>query len=173
MAVSALETVVYLLLAVVLWKIPSFFLFRKTTPYPLPPGPPGEPLLGHLRVVPSNKPEIAYAKWSKDYDSDVLYFNILGQPVVVLNSVKAAVDLLDKRGSNYCDRPRFVLFEVMGWGMTLTFLRWGPRFQMHRKLIQGSFTKPNCLQYQELQEHETHQLIGGIMKNADDWERQM
>lgn len=45
-------------------------------------------------------------------DSDVLYFNILGQPVVVLNSVQAAVDLLDKRGSNYCDRPRFVLFEV-------------------------------------------------------------
>jgi len=173
MALSALETVVYLLLAVVLWKIPSIILFRKTTPYPLPPGPPGEPLLGHLRVVPSNKPEIAYAKWSKEYDSDVLYFNILGQPVVVLNSVKAAVDLLDKRGSNYCDRPRFVLFEVMGWGMTLTFLRWGPRFQMHRKLIQGSFTKPNCLQYQDLQEHETHQLIGGIMKNPDDWERQM
>jgi hypothetical protein len=61
----------------------------------------------------------------------------------------------------------------MGWGMTLTFLRWGPRFQMHRKLIQGSFTKPNCVQYQDLQESETHQLVSGIMKNPDDWERQM
>lgn len=44
--------------------------------------------------------------------SDVLYFNILGRPVVVLNSVEAAADLLNKRGSNYQDRPRFVLFEV-------------------------------------------------------------
>lgn len=129
MALSGLETVVAVLLAVVLWKIPSSFLFPKKTPYPLPPGPKGEPILGHLRVVPSDKPENAYAKWSKEYskslflnresvnliicsDSDVLYFNILGQPVVVLNSVQAAVDLLDKRGSNYCDRPRFVLFEV-------------------------------------------------------------
>ncbi len=44
-------------------------------------------------------------------DSDVLYFNNLGQSIVVLNSVQAATDLLDKRGGNYCDRPRFVLFE--------------------------------------------------------------
>lgn len=57
--------------------------------------------------------------------------------------------------------------------MTLTFLRWGPRFQMHRKLIQGSFTKPNCVQYQDLQESETHVLVDGIMKNPNDWERQM
>ncbi|PVH80134.1 cytochrome P450 [Cadophora sp. DSE1049] len=173
MALSGLETVVAVLVAIILWKIPSSILFPKKTPHPLPPGPKGEPILGHLRVVPSDKPENAYAKWSKEYNSDVLYFNILGQPVVVLNSVQAAVDLLDKRGSNYCDRPRFVLFEVMGWGMTLTFLRWGPRFQMHRKLIQGSFTKPNCVQYQELQESETHVLVDGIMKNPNDWERQM
>jgi cytochrome P450 len=170
MTLSALETLVFLLFAVILWKIPSTLLFAKATPYPLPPGPPGEPVLGHLRVVPSEKPEVAYANWSKEYGSDVLYFNILGQPIVVLNSVRAAVDLLDKRGSNYCDRPRFVLFEVMGWGLTLTFLRWGPRFQMHRKVIQGSFTKPKCVQYQDLQERETHQLIGGIMKSPGDWE---
>lgn len=48
-------------------------------------------------------------------ESDVLYFNILGRPVVVLNSLKAAVELLDKRGSNYQDRPRFVLFEVYAY----------------------------------------------------------
>jgi hypothetical protein len=45
-------------------------------------------------------------------DSDVLYFNILGRSVIVLNSVQACHDLLDKRGQLYSDRPRFVLFEV-------------------------------------------------------------
>lgn len=45
-------------------------------------------------------------------ESDVLSFNILGQPVIVLNSVKAASELLEKRGANYSDRPRFVLFEM-------------------------------------------------------------
>jgi len=32
--------------------------------------------------------------------------------MICLNSVEAANHLLDKRGSNYSDRPRFTLFEV-------------------------------------------------------------
>jgi hypothetical protein len=44
-------------------------------------------------------------------DSDVLYFQTLGSKWIVLNSLKAAVELLEKRGSNYADRPRFVMFE--------------------------------------------------------------
>jgi len=50
---------------------------------------------------------------STSLESDVLYFKQLNTPVVVLNTVRAADELLSKRGANYCDRPRFVLFEVM------------------------------------------------------------
>lgn len=32
--------------------------------------------------------------------------------MVILNSLQAANDLLDKRGANYSDRPRFPLFEM-------------------------------------------------------------
>ena len=46
-------------------------------------------------------------------DTDVLYFRQLRTPVIVLNTVKAAEELLSKRGANYSDRPRFVLFEVL------------------------------------------------------------
>jgi len=45
-------------------------------------------------------------------DSDILYLNVLGRPIIVINSTKVAHELLDKRGANYADRPRFVLFEV-------------------------------------------------------------
>lgn len=41
----------------------------------------------------------------------MLYFQTLGSKWIVLNSLKAAVELLEKRGSNYADRPRFVMFE--------------------------------------------------------------
>ncbi|KAK4550708.1 hypothetical protein LTR36_000287 [Oleoguttula mirabilis] len=142
----------------------------KTSTLPLPPGPPGEPVLGHLRVVPTDQPEYAYARWSREYQSDVIYVNMLGQPVIVLNSVKAAVDLLDKRGSNYCDRPRFVLFEVMGWKATLTFLRWGPHFKLHRRVLQRAFTPSSCLSYRVLQEKEAHALLRGIVAKPADWE---
>lgn len=42
----------------------------------------------------------------------MIYVKSLRQPIVVLNTVKAARELLDRRGANYCDRPRFTLFEV-------------------------------------------------------------
>jgi len=43
------------------------YLRKPRSALPLPPGPPGEFLLGHLRVVPSHKPELAYEKWGKEY----------------------------------------------------------------------------------------------------------
>ena len=86
----------------------------------LPPGPAGTPLLGTLRLpaVPSWE---SYRAWAKEYGtrisleferftdyfelgSDVIYFNALGNHIVILNSMQAANDLLDKRSSIYSDR---------------------------------------------------------------------
>lgn len=137
---------------------------------PLPPGPPGEPVIGHLRLVPTDNPENTYMQWSKKYGSDILSVNILGQPVIILNSVRAAVDLLDKRGANYSDRPRFVLFEIMGWGKTLTFLRWGPDFRMHRKVLQKSFQNSSIVQFRPRQERETLIMLKGLLDSPSQWE---
>lgn len=41
-----------------------------------------------------------------------------GGPMIVLNTLKATKDLLDKRGSIYSDRPRMVLhmeMYVLAW----------------------------------------------------------
>lgn len=54
-------------------------------------------------------------------ESDIIHVNLLGQPVIVLNSVESAVDLLEKRGANYSGRPSFAVMErylkVYGFGM--------------------------------------------------------
>jgi hypothetical protein len=42
----------------------------------------------------------------------VIYLETLGSKWIVLNSLKACTDLLEKRGTKYSDRPRFVLNEV-------------------------------------------------------------
>jgi hypothetical protein len=44
-------------------------------------------------------------------DSDVIYVNFMGQPVVVLNTAQVAIDLLDKRSNIYSNRPDFHFFE--------------------------------------------------------------
>ncbi|KAJ5902168.1 cytochrome P450 [Penicillium taxi] len=160
------------LIGLVLLVIAIGVYFKKASKrgLPLPPGPPGNPFLGHLRVIPQDHPEHQFVTWGKELNSDILYFNILGRPMVVLNSVEAAHDLMDKKGANYADRPRFVLFEVMGWGITLSFLRWSPRFKLHRKLIQQAFTQSGCKPYRPLQLEEARRAVKSIVHKPQDWE---
>ena len=40
---------------------------------------------------------------------DLIYMDIMGQSVVVINSLKIANDLLDKRSNIYSDRPKIVM----------------------------------------------------------------
>jgi hypothetical protein len=42
----------------------------------------------------------------------VLYLKLPGQSILVLDSLQAAEDLLDKRGVIYSDRPKFHLYEL-------------------------------------------------------------
>ena len=41
-----------------------------------------------------------------------MYLNIVGQPIVVVNSRKVAKDLLDKRSGIYSDRPVSVSYNI-------------------------------------------------------------
>lgn len=42
-----------------------------------------------------------------------MHVKVFAQPMIVLNSLQAARDLLDRRSSIYSDRPRFVLLSEL------------------------------------------------------------
>jgi hypothetical protein len=46
---------------------------------------------------------------SYEFLGDVVYANILGQELVILNSMEAVNDLFDTRSQNYSDRPIFTM----------------------------------------------------------------
>ena len=71
---------------------------------PLPPGPKPLPLLGNLLDIPRKQSHITYAGWAEVY-GDVISFSALGNTIVVVNSAKAARELLDPNVSVYSDRP--------------------------------------------------------------------
>ncbi|AEO62931.1 uncharacterized protein THITE_154420 [Thermothielavioides terrestris NRRL 8126] len=137
--------------------------------FPLPPGPPPEPLLGHCRTVPQDAAFKRYAEWAREYKSDVLYFHTFGTKWIVLHSLAAATELLEKRGANYADRPRFVMFEEMGWSPTLTWLRWGPKYHLHRRVLRPPFTRSNVGQYAAMQRKEALVCCQGMIDNPDHW----
>ncbi|KAL2132834.1 hypothetical protein VTI74DRAFT_3233 [Chaetomium olivicolor] len=136
---------------------------------PLPPGPPAETFFGHYRIVPEEAAFKQYAEWTKEYNSDVLFFHTFGTNWIVLNSLSAATELLERRGSNYADRPRFVMFEEMGWSPTLTWLRWGPKYQLHRKVLQPPFAKSRVGQYTALQRKEALICCKGLIEDPENW----
>ena len=50
---------------------------------------------------------------SRDRDvmlsGDIVYLNVLGQPIVILNSKEAIAELLHARGAIFSDRPTFAV----------------------------------------------------------------
>jgi len=55
----------------------------------------------------------------------IVYLNFAGKDVVVLNSHKAVVDLLDRRAAIYSDRPRnIVASEILTRSLLVVFRRY-------------------------------------------------
>ncbi|KAF4581768.1 hypothetical protein EYR40_002786 [Pleurotus pulmonarius] len=77
---------------------------KRGSSLPLPPSPKGLPLLGHILEVPKEYEWKKYSEWSKQLETDVISLNMLGSTVIVLDSLKAAEDLLAKRSSFYSSR---------------------------------------------------------------------
>ncbi|KAI1079694.1 cytochrome p450 monooxygenase [Whalleya microplaca] len=169
LAISSTGLILSAVATLILFIIYSH-LARQGPPHPLPPGPPGRFLIGNAGQLSIDQPELDYIRWGKEYNSDVIYTNVLRQHMVCLNSIQAATDLLDYRSANYCDRPQFTLFEIMGWGLTLTFLRWGPQFKIHRRLFQNAFTQSNVKTLQPMQLHEARKAVRALVKDPKDWE---
>ena len=46
-------------------------------------------------------------------DTDLVYLNLLGKDVIILNSTKTISDLLDKRSKIYSDKVRTSSFSVL------------------------------------------------------------
>ncbi|RGP79472.1 hypothetical protein FLONG3_2433 [Fusarium longipes] len=160
--------------ALVLASLLIFWAHKHFEPtLPLPPGPPSEFLLGHTRVIPKENAAKTYSRWSKEYNSDIIHVKSLGRSTIVLHSAEVAKDILEKKGANFCDRPRFTLLEVMGWGRTLTFMPFGKRWQMHRRFLQTSFSNTNVRQWHELQRNEAHRAIKSIIERPDTWEKSL
>ena len=97
----------------------------------LPPGPPLDFFIGGLRTMPTEQRWETFAEWAKNWGGllvsllsgflvhsklptgDIVYTSLFGTPIIVINSIDSARDLLDKRGSNFSDRPRAVVRNEM------------------------------------------------------------
>lgn len=134
---------------------------------PLPPGPPADPIIGHIRLIPQTGQDIFFYEMGKIY-GDVIHIKVLNQTLIILNSVQAANDLLDKRSHNYSDRPDFPIFDLWGMGDTLVTRRYGEEFRMQRKMVQQYFHKEKHRYHRPIQTREARILAQNLLNTTDD-----
>ncbi|KAF5354610.1 hypothetical protein D9757_012338 [Collybiopsis confluens] len=121
----------------------------------LPPGPPRKPLVGNLFDIPREKAWLQFTQWHGQY-GDLVYMEVLGKSILVLNSIKAVNDLLVDRASLYSDRPTFTMVgELMGLENSIPLLPYGPTLRQHRKLCHLSLSPEAVKKYHRIQEDAT------------------
>ncbi|KAG2358772.1 cytochrome P450 [Suillus spraguei] len=147
------------------------YLIKKVlnkNPAPYPPGPHGWPLIGNIRDVPQIKPWLTFAEWGKEYGA-ISHIEILGQHFIVLNSVKSAVDMLDKKSTVYSERPILpVASDLVGWKHSLGLLQYGDRFHQYCKNIHKVIGSRTALQvYHPIEEIETCRFLKRVFLNPE------
>ncbi|KAJ7303729.1 cytochrome P450 [Mycena albidolilacea] len=142
---DALRTVVLCTFFIILTTLYAVHLCARRHKLPLPPGPPKLPLVGNLFDVPSTFQWKSYARWSKQYDSDIIHLDLAGTSVIVLSSFEATDALFEKRSSLYSDR------------------------RTHRRLFNGAFNVKASRKYEPVELVRTHVLLARLLHAPEDF----
>ena len=80
------------------------------------------------------------------------------------------MDLLDKRSSNYSDRPVLEMGGTLsGWQDTLVLLRYTDRFRRTRKMFHRVIGSPSHVkQFYDIEEKYTHQFLRNILDKPEE-----
>lgn len=167
-----------------------------------PQGPRRLPLIGNVHQLSTEYMEQTFARWAHEYGAcplysqtelrgsittlpgDPLLLRFFKTPVLVVNTMHVARELLDKRGSIYSSRPRTVLFSEMyvalarmlthsisikrrmEWN-TIIFLPYDSEHRRkQRKWIQAVFGDHAALKsYDMIRKRETYKLIQALAQD--------
>ncbi|KAF8960140.1 cytochrome P450 [Flammula alnicola] len=146
--------------------------FRKSdsaySHLPLPPRPRALPIIGNALDMPTHHEWETYHKWCQELDTDVLYLNVAGTSIVILDSREAAVELMEKRSSLYSGRPKMrMLNDLMGWDFDFGFMNYGERWRQHRKLMHQAFNPSAADAYKPLQLRAARHLLAKLPNTKD------
>ncbi|KAK7934811.1 cytochrome P450 [Apiospora marii] len=127
----------------------------------LPPGP----KTGKTGLA---KPWLYFRELSAQYGDVVSVPGLGAGPTIVLGSARAAWDLLERRGSIYSSRPRFVVGgELLSGGLRGLMAPYGGFWRRWRRLLHSGFMQRRSVSYRPLQALESAVLVGDLLRRPD------
>ncbi|KAJ7598144.1 cytochrome P450 [Mycena floridula] len=155
----------FLLLAVASLIVMRFLKARKRLP--LPPGPPGVPILGNLFDFPLEYDWLIYGKWADAYGS-LISLSAFGTNIVVIHSWKLAIELCDKKSPIYSSRPTIPMADIMGWQDAMSSQVYGPRLRSYRKVFHNELGNGAAMKhYWPVEETHARKFIKLCLLNPD------
>ena len=111
-------------------------------------------------VLKPNRWMLSYTYMST-LSGDISHVEIMGRHIVVLNSVKDAIEMLDKKSSKYSDRPVFHMSgNLVGFKYIMPQLRYGDRLRESRRQFHRFIGTRSMLKtYHDIQQLEVHRFL--------------
>lgn len=137
---------------VVIVYLAKRFLSRANTisSLPLPPGPPGLPLIGNALDIPQTEPHKVYMEWAQKYGASsrrysytfhshpnqgpIMHVSVLSQPLIIVNDLVIATELLVRRATNSSERPTLTMAgRLSGWNSLTGLMPYGAEWRTRRR----------------------------------------
>ncbi|WQF82048.1 Putative cytochrome P450 [Colletotrichum destructivum] len=133
---------------------------------PLPPGPPQLPIVGNLFNSPFHLRWLTHYQWRHIY-GPVVHFKVGRQSTIVLTTVEAAHELLNKRASNYSDRSfGYMTTEMVTKGYNMLFRRYDSQLRLHQRLHAHGLNPRSAALYEPIQDMESLQLLNDMLSKG-------
>ncbi|KAN0084468.1 Cytochrome P450 [Tylopilus felleus] len=156
--------------ALVLGSVLALYLGRRRpTSHRLPPGPPGIPWVGNVIGVDPSTPWLTYTEWANTY-GDIVYSRLFGKDIIILNSEKAARDLLENRSKNYSDRPYLITTKLCGLDFFSAFLPYGDQWRLHRRFFHQTFRPGAVHRFLPSQHRRACHLLRQLLETPEQFE---
>ncbi|KAJ3558857.1 hypothetical protein NM688_g678 [Phlebia brevispora] len=167
---SAFHIVAAVLLSIFLLKLASVWTRRRMLKSHMPPSPPGLPLLGNVLQVPLGEAWRTFAQWKAQF-GPIFSLDMAGKPMIVLNTLEAATDLLDRRSSIYSDRPRLITAgEIICRDSNVGFIRYGMKWRKMRRVTHDIMHVRAVHAFEQHQEHDAAILVAHLLESPDKWD---
>ncbi|KAH8901213.1 cytochrome P450 [Thozetella sp. PMI_491] len=134
--------------AAVLASLIFWIYARVSNKGSLPPGPKGLPLIGNIRdLPPKGLPEWQHWIKHKDKYGPISSVKVLGQPIILLHSREAAVELLEKRSTKHSSRPHMIFAsEMVGYSKEFAMRPYDRLLREQRKLVASQLGHQSSVQ---------------------------